>query len=239
MEILDASLPDGHLCRDVAKLLSQAGYVLPGYEPNKRVYKPSINAEHFKIRVRRSLQIAIELARGEADIGISGLDCFSEFPGAELLLDLDEPATKLVLAIPKQFEHVTNFETFMDYICQSGVTIFSEYPNFVRQYIANHPAYMARYKEPPGLDIGWKIIRTNSPVGIRLSFGSTEGNDFFVDTVETGRTLLVNGSKAICDLLERSTPWLAASQRALSSPWKRAKIMEFQSRLKAAIRNVV
>ncbi len=240
MKILDLSVPDGHLCRDVAKLLSQAGYILPNYELGKRVYTPSINAKHLKVRVRRSLQIAIELARGEVDIGISGLDCFYEFPGAELLLNLEEPATKLVLAIPnsEQFKHVINFETFVDYICQGGVTIFSEYPNFTRQYIANHPVYRSKYNESPGLDIGWKIIRTNSPVGIRLSFGSTEGNDFFVDTVETGRTLKANGSRQICVLMERSTPWLAASQRALSNPWKRAKIIDLQSRLKAAIENV-
>jgi len=237
MKILTIALPDGHPCRRVAKILDLAGYILPEYGPGKRIYEPSINAKHFRVLVRRPMQIAIESARGEADIGISGLDCFLEFPGAELLLNLEKPTTKLVLAIPnsEQFKHVTSFKSFVEYICPGGVTIFSEYPSFTRQYIANNPAYRSKYEEPPSLDLGWKIIRTGSPVGIRLSFGSTEGNDYFVDTVETGRTLKANGSKPICTLLERSVPYLAASQRALSDPWKRAQIMDFQSRLKKAL----
>ena len=237
MEVINLPLLDGHLCRRVAAVLKQAGYVLPDYGPDKRIYEPSINAEHFRILVRRPMQIAIELARGEADVGITGLDCTREFPGAELLLDLEKPVTKLVLAVPNsdEFNHITSFEAFVEHIFPKGVTIYSEYPRFVRQYFANHPAYRLKCTEPPGLDLGWQIIRSSSPIGIRLSFGSTEGNKFFVDIIETGGTLKANGSKPICTLLERSTPWLAASQRALSDPWKRAKIIDLQSRLKAAI----
>lgn len=240
MKVINLRLPDGHLCPQVAAILEQAGYILPDYGASKRIYEPSINAGHYRILVRRPMQIAIELARGEADVGITGLDCIREFPGAELLLDLEKPVTKLVLAVPNSddFNHITSYETFVEHIFPKGVTIYSEYPRFVRQYFANHPAYRLKCTEPPGLDLGWQIVRSSSPIGIRLSFGSTEGNEFFVDVVETGRTLKSNGSKPICTLLERSTPWLAASQRALSDPWKRAKIINLQSRLKAAIENV-
>lgn len=240
MEVINLPLPGGHLCRRVAAVLKQAGYVLPDYGPDKRIYEPSINAEHFRILVRRPMQIAIELARGEADVGITGLDCIREFPGAELLLDLEKPVTKLVLAVPNsdEFNHITSFEAFIQYVCPKGVTIYSEYPRFVRQYIADHPTYRLKYKEPPGLDFAWQIIRSGSPVGVRISFGVTEANPIFADISETGNTIRKNGSKEICTLLERSTPWLAASQRALSDPWKRAKIIDLQSRLKAAIENV-
>lgn len=240
MEIINVRFPDGHLCSRLAALLRQAGYIIPDYGPGQRDYQPKVNARHLNILVRRPMQIAIELARGEADAGISGLDCFREFAGAELLLNLAKPATKLVLALPNSdaFSHITNFKAFIQHVGAKGVTIYSEYPRFTRQYIANHPAYYSKYEEPPGLDLGWQIIRSSSPIGIRLSFGSTEGNDFFVDVVETGRTIRANGSKPICTLLEHSTPWLAASQRALSNPWKRAKITEIQSRLRAAIEDV-
>lgn len=240
MEYINVRLPDGHLCSRAASVLRQADYVISDYGQGQRNYQPEINARHIHILVRRPMQIAIELARGEADAGVAGLDCFREFPGAELLLNLEKPVTKLVLAIPNsdKFGHITNFEGFIKYICPRGVTIYSEYPRFVRQYIANHPSYYSNYKEPPGFDLGWKIIRTNSPVGIRLSFGSTEGNDFYADVVETGGTIRANGSKEICTLLKRSSPWLAASQLALSNPWKRAKIIEFQSHLKAAMEDV-
>jgi len=240
MKVINLRLPDGHLCPRVAEILKKAGYVVRDYAPGKRIYEPSINAEHFKVLVRRPMQIAIELSRSEVDVGVTGRDCTCEFPGAELLLDLKEPTTKLVLAIPKSedFGHITNFDTFVEHICPSGVTIYSEFPNFVREYFVNHPAYRSNYTEPPSLDLGRQIFRSCSPVGIRISLGCTEGNYFFADTVETGETLGKNGSREICTLLERSTPWLVASQRALSNPWKRAKIMEFQSRLKAVIEDV-
>lgn len=237
MELINLRLPDGHLLPHVAETLKKAGYILPDYAPGKRIYEPSINAEHFKVLVRRPMQIAIELARGEADAGIAGFDCLHEFIGAELLLDLERPTTRLVLAIPTsdEFNHVTDFESLIKYICPQGLTIYSEYPRFVQEYIANHPIYRSKYTEPPGLDLGWQIIRSSSPIGVRLSFGSTEGNDVFVDIIETGKTLKANGSKPICTLLERSTPWLAASQLALSFPWKRSKIMELYSRLQKAL----
>lgn len=240
MKVINSRLPDGHLCPRVAEILKKAGYVVRDYAPGKRIYEPSINAEHFKVLVRRPMQIAIELARGEADLGVTGRDCIFEFPGAELLLDLKKPSTRFVLAVPTSddFNHIKNFETFAQYVCPKGVTIFSEYPRLTRQYITNHPAYRSRYKDPPSLDLGWEIIRSSSPVGVRLSFGSTESNPIFTDTSETGDTIKKNGSREICTLLERSTPWLAASQCALSDPWKRAKIMEFQSRLKAVIEDV-
>lgn len=240
MELINLRLPDGHLCPRVASLLKEAGYVITDYGSSQRNYQPKADRKHLKVLVRRPMQIAIELARGEADVGITGCDCTCEFSGTELLLDLGKPVTKLVLAVPNSddFNHITSFETFVEHIFPKGVTIYSEYPRFVRQYFSNHPAYCLKCTEPPGLDLGWQIVRSSSPIGIRLSFGSTEGNEFFVDVVETGRTLKTNGSKPICTLLERSTPWLAASQRALSDPWKRAKIINLQSRLKAAIENV-
>jgi len=237
MKVIKLRLPNGHLCRYVAEVFKQAGYVISDYGSDKRIYEPSINAEHFKILIRRPMQIAIELARGEADAGVTGRDCTCEFPGCEPLLDLEKPTTDLVLAGPNsdEFNRIIDFETFVEYGCPNGVTIYSEYPRFVRQYIANHPTYRSKYKEPPGLDIAWQIIRSGSPVGVRISFGSTEGNQFFADISETGSTIKKNGSKVICTLLKRSTPWLAASQRALSCPWKRARIMELQSRLKKAL----
>jgi ATP phosphoribosyltransferase len=237
MKVLKLLLPDGHLCPRVALVLKQAGYNIPDYSPDQRIYKPKINVKHFTVAVRRPLQIANELARTEADVGITGLDCIREFPGSIPLLDLEEPVTRYVLAVPdtQGFDHVKDLQTFIQYICSGGVTIWSEYPRFVRQYLVDHPAYRSSYKDPPGLDLGWQIILSKSPVVVRLSLGSTEGNQFFADTTQTNSTIKINGSKVIHTLLERSTPWLAASSHVISDPWKRAKIVEFQSRLKAAL----
>lgn len=238
MKVLKLLLPDGeHLCPRVAAVLEKSGYDIQEYGPDERIYNPKINVKELGVAVRRPLQIAIELARAEADVGVTGLDCIREFPGATLLLDLEEPVTQFVLAVPSEqgFDHVKDFRTFVQYICPNGVTIWSEYPRLVQRYIANHPAYRSRYKDPPGLDLGWQIILSQSPIIIRLSFGSTEGNQIFADSAQTSTTIKINGSKVIHTLLNRSTPWLAASSQGLSDPWKRAKIMEFQSRLKTAL----
>jgi ATP phosphoribosyltransferase len=235
MSLIKLQLPDGHLCQRVVTLLKQARYDIPNYGPGQRIYNPEINVKHLEVTVRRPLQIALELARGEADLGVTGVDCVREFPGAILLLNLGEPVTQFVLALRnvREYDHVRDFQAFVDLICPEGVTIWSEYPRFVQQYIADHPAYRSKYKDPPGLDLGWEIKLSESPVVARLSLGSTEGNRFFADSVQTSRTIRINGCRIIHTLLERSTPWLAASSRALSDPWKRAKIMEFQSRLRA------
>jgi len=238
MKVLELQLPDGeHLCPRVAAVLNKAGYQLPDYGPKQRIYNPEINVEHFKVTVRRPLQIAMELGRAEADLGVSGFDCFCEFPGAVLLLDLEEPVTQFVLAVPnvQEFDHVKDLQDFVHNVCPGGVTVWSEYPRFVRQHIADHPAYRSQYKDTPGLDLGWQITLSESPVIVRLSLGATEGNRFFADTAQTGTTIKRSKARVIHTLLERSTPWLAASSQALSDPWKRAKIMEFQSRLKGVI----
>lgn len=237
MNFIKLLLLDGHLCHRVAVLLIKAGYHIPDYGPSKRIYNPEINVKHFSVTVRRPLQIANDLSRGEADAGITGLDCIREFPGSIPLLDLEEPVTKFVLAVPnlQAFGHVRDLQTFVHYVCSGGVAIWSEHPRFVRQYLADHPEYRSKYNDPPGLDLGWQIILSESPVVVRLSLGATEGNRFFADTTQTGATIKRNKAKVIHTLLERSTPWLAASSQALNDPWKRAKIMEFKSRLKAVI----
>jgi ATP phosphoribosyltransferase len=238
MRLLKFLLPDGeHLCLRVARLLKRSGYGIPDYGAGKRIYNPKINIKHFRITVRRPLQIANELSRGEADAGITGLDCIREFPGSIPLLDLEEPVTKFVLTVPnaQEFDHIEGLETFINYICPGGVTIWSEYPHFVQQYFADHPAYRSRYKHPPGLDLAWQVVPSESPVVVRLSLGATEGNRFFADTTQTYTTIIINKGRIIHTLLERSTPWLVASNHALADPYKRVEIMELKSRLKAVI----
>ena len=238
MKVLELLFPDReHLCPRVAALFKEAGYDIPDYGLGKRIYNPEINVNYFRVTVRRPLQIANELARGEADAGVTGLDCLREFPGAILLLDLEEPVTQFVLAVPNtpEFAHIKDLQSFIHYICPGGVTIWSEYPRQVRQYIADHPAYRSKYKEPPGMDLGGHISLSESPVIVRLSHGATEGNRFFADTTQTTTTIKKNGGRVIHTFLKRSTPWLVASSQALSDPWKRAKIMELQSRLNKVI----
>ena len=238
MKVLKLQIADGeHLCPRTTAVLKQAGYDIPDYGPDSRIYKPESNVKHFMVMVRRPLQIANELARGEADAGVTGLDCLREFPGAILLLDLEEPVTQFVLAVPNtpEFAHIKDLQSFIHYICPGGVTIWSEYPRQVRQYIADHPTYRSKYKEPPGMDLGWHISLSESPVIVRLSHGATEGNRFFADTTQTTTTIKKNGGRVIHTFLKRSTPWLVASSQALSDPWKRAKIIELQSRLNKVI----
>jgi len=238
MKKVELVLPNGHLSRYVAGLLRTAGYSLPEYGPGTRNFRPTINESHMDIRVTRPLQIAIDLARSDADVGITGLDCLCEFPGGVLLLDLERPATSLDLMIPKhEFDHISTFEDFLEFALSHSATIFSEFPSYVRRYIGAHPAYRSTCKEPPQLDVAWTVIASTSPIVVRLSFGSTEGNEFFVDCVDTGNTAEINGCKRIHSFLERSTPYLAASSQALLDPYKAEKIRDIVSRLKLALKS--
>lgn len=234
--ILKFMVPKGHLGNRVAIILSKAGYILPNY-PNGRVYRAIVDERKIKVTMARAMDIALTVVRGDADVGVSGLDFLLEFPRAELLLDLLEPVTQWVLARSgeDELEGISDLPSFYAYLRHENVTIHTRLPHFVRQYFALCPYYREICSEPPGLDLGWVVFPSSSRINIRLSSGCTEGNNFFVDCVHNGDTLRVNGCKDIHTIIERSTPWLAASSQALSDPRKRAKITELKSRLKAVI----
>lgn len=224
--------PNGHLDSWTAMFLQKMGYALPGY-PNRRNYRITLREKHISVRISRPMDIAIALARGDADIGITGLDCLYEFAGARLLWDLKEPVTRLVFGLSdsSEFDHITDMRSFCAHLRRQPATIHTEYPRFLWRYFSRRPEYLVICSESPVLDLGWPVLPSNSPLTIRSSYGCTEGNDFFVDCVQTGKTLKDNNCRSIHTVLKHCTPYLVASYSALADPWKRMKMSEICTRL--------
>lgn len=228
-KILKLWKPDGHLARQASTLLAGVGYS----NPNPRIYRIMLKEQFIEMRTARPLDIAISLVRGHADIAIVGRDAVLEFPRVKLLLDMQRPVTQLRLAVRDilKFRHIRNLSDFYEYLRHQSVAIYSEYPRYVWRYFSGHPGYLAVCNEPPTLDLGWPILSSRSPLTICHFSGCTEGNDCFVDSVEKGETLELNHCRPIHTLLERSTPYLAASYNALADPWKRMKIAEIHTKM--------
>jgi len=228
-KLLKLRKPGGHLAKRATALLRGIGY----NSPDERIYRVVLEEKQTEIRTAKPKDIAISLIRGDADVAISGVDCLLEYPGARLLLDLKRPVTKLKLALhdEPEFCHISDLSSFCRHLRAQDIIVHTEYPRLVWRYFSKHPEYRAICNEPPTLDLGGPVFAFNSPLTIRRSSGKTEGNDYFVDTIESGETLKRNKCRAIHTLLNRCTPFLAASDNALEDPWKRSKINEIYTGL--------
>ena len=153
-KMLEWLVPNGHLGNRVAELLWQTDHVLSGY-PRRRIYRAILKEKQIQMVISRPMDIAIALARGDADIGITGLDCFTEFPGAILMLDLQSPITQLVLATSERpnLHSINDIVSFCDYLRHGKITIHTEYPRFLWRYFTKNPEYKEVCNEPPGLDL--------------------------------------------------------------------------------------
>jgi ATP phosphoribosyltransferase len=76
---LKVALPKGSLMGDVASLLADVGFAVPGYDPSSRVYR--FRAErpaHVFVKVFAERDIPVQVAVGNYDIGIAGSDWIDE-----------------------------------------------------------------------------------------------------------------------------------------------------------------
>jgi ATP phosphoribosyltransferase len=229
-------VPDGHHQEQATRLLGLAGLLAGTRAADDRCYSLSASRGWLAVQFARPAEIASTVCRGEADVGICGLDWIEEAGGGCVrLLDLVFGQVDLRLLVPKRWRNVTCAADLLTRVGSDGLMVWTEYPLITRGFFAELPAHQELTSHPPSLQLlPWHEEATDSPVTIRLSFGKTEAKEVLVDVVDTGRTAESNGKKSIATVLAGSTAWLIASHEAMSVPWKAVRIAEMAEALRVA-----
>lgn len=234
------AVPAGSLQKTTFEILERAGYKISGQE---RSYRPAINDPEIELKLLRPQEIPVLVNEGLYDIGITGLDWIRE-TGAdvEALQNLEYGRVKLVVAIPKQWDSIDSFSSFLETFISDGrtVRISAEYLNITSEYIKNNLIYRKLFgNSEPLVVTPWWRKGENAQVRIFLSFGATEAKppevaDAVVDVTETGTSLAQNNLKAIETIME-STAFLIANKNSMDSPVKREKILDILALLKGVV----
>ncbi len=234
------AIPAGSLQKATFEILERAGYRVTGQD---RSYRPSINDPEIELKLLRPQEIPVLVSEGIYDIGITGLDWIRETNAdVEALQNLEYGRIKIVVAIPKQWDGVDSFSSFLETFIGSGknVRISAEYLNLTAEYIKNNPSYRKFFGNTEPLVVTpWWRKGENPKVSIFLSFGATEAKppevaDAIIDVTETGTSLAQNNLKAIETIME-STAFLIANKNSLNSPAKCEKIFDILALLKGVV----
>jgi len=234
------AIPKGSLERNTYLLLEQSGYRISGLE---RSYRPLINDPDISLKILRPQEIPIHVSEGLIDIGITGIDWIAEVNAdVRILLRLDYGLVKLVLAVPKEYEHVGTLSELIREFNRLGkrLKISTEYLNLTCKYLMSNDEYLKLYssQEPVTITPWWRK-GSNLMVNVILSFGATEAKppedaDAIVDVVETGITLIQNNLKPI-EVLMESCAVLISNKESLKDDIKREKIYDILALIKGVI----
>jgi ATP phosphoribosyltransferase len=240
MKKVKFAIPKGHLGDSTFRVLERAGYNIVGYD---RTYRPHINDPRIELKILRPQEIPRFVAEGMQDVGITGYDWVKETRAeVETLLDLEYSRVRLIMAIPKTWEDLDDFNSLLKEFNRRGksLRISTEYLNSSVDYIKSNNVYQELYGDAePVVVTPWWRIGDNEKVTIFLSFGATEAKppedaDAIVEIVDTGTSLEQNNLKIIAKILD-TTALLIANKEALVDSDKREKIYDIMTLLKGVV----
>lgn len=200
-------LPKGRLLASVVNLLNDAGF---GIRIHDRLYLASTPDAELEIKIMKPQNIPQLLEVDSHDLGFTGFDWIIETSAAvHPLMDLQLDPVKIVAAIPETHNPAD--------LRGRQIVAASEYQNLTLRYLKKHK-------------LNYYFIRT---------YGATEvfppdDADLVVDNVSTGRTLAEHHLKAIDNLLESTTRFIG-SRKMLSCPWKKKKVEQWITLIKAVL----
>ncbi|WP_275098357.1 ATP phosphoribosyltransferase [Sedimenticola hydrogenitrophicus] len=216
MPQLKLGIPKGSLESATLSLFKQAGWNIT---PRSRNYFPSIDDADISCALVRSQEMAPYVANGTLDLGLTGHDWILETESENEVVEIselvyskssDQPC-RWVLVVPKE-SPIQSIEDLQ------GKKISTELVSFTKRYLAQR-----------GID-----------ARVEFSWGATEAKvveglvDAVVEITETGSTIRAHGLRIVCDILHTETR-LIANKQAMQDPWKRAKIEQIATLLRAAL----
>ena len=168
--MLRVAVPNkGSLSEKATSILKEAGYVTRGDSKSLTIADEDNGVEFYFLRPK---DIAIYIASGHLDIGITGRDLAADTrEEVDELLPLGFGASAFRYAAPKDEDWTVEQ--------LAGKRIATSYPNLVRKDLANR-----------GLEA--QVIRLDGAVEISIRLGVA---DVIADVVSTGRTLRQQGLK--------------------------------------------
>ncbi len=135
---LRIALPKGRLAAETSSLINKAGIELDDYGEKSRLYRlKSANYSQLAFKVLHEKDIPIQVAIGNYDMGICGLDWIEElitkYPSSEILKLRDLGYGKYNLCITtSRAGKISSLEDLRQY--EGDVRIASEYPNIAESF---------------------------------------------------------------------------------------------------------
>ncbi|WP_130471870.1 ATP phosphoribosyltransferase [Candidatus Magnetaquicoccus inordinatus] len=213
---LKLGLPKGSLEQSTIELFAQAGWNIT---PFSRNYFPVIDDPELTCSLVRPQEMALYVADGTLDLGLTGQDWIRERDCEEkvlpiTLLEYSKSSNKpcrWVLAVRKE----SPIQSLADL---QGKRVATELEHVTRSYLLQH-------------GVSAEVI---------FSWGATEAKaveglvDAIVEITETGSTIHAHGLRIIDEVMQTST-CLIANPQAYSDPWKKEKIDQIALLLSAAL----
>jgi ATP phosphoribosyltransferase len=219
---LKLGLPKGSLQDATIQLFARAGF---NVYVSSRSYYPSIDDPDIECMLIRAQEMARYVADGILDAGLTGQDWIAEHsvqreasgrentvtPIADLIYAKQSfGRVRWVLAVPEDSPYRTPGDL-------AGKTVATELVRVTE-------AYFRRLDIPVNVEFSWGATEVKPPV---LA-------DAIVEVTETGSSLRANRLRIIDTVMESNTQ-LIANTCALADPWKREKIDNLSTLLRAAI----
>jgi len=212
--ILQFGIPKGSLENATVELFRKAGWNI---SISSRSYFPGVDDDEMNCKLIRPQEMGKYVERGTIDAGIAGRDWVRE--NESDVVEVVEMIYSKVSRRPARWVLVVTQDSKVQKPEDlHGATISTELVGFTKRYFAER----------------------NIPVTVEFSWGATEAKvvdglcDAIVEVTETGSTIRANGLRIVCDLME-SVPVLIANKASWADPWKRAKIENIATLLKAAL----
>jgi ATP phosphoribosyltransferase len=217
MRPLTLAIPSkGRLMDQCTDALAKAGLRVVR-EGSDRGYRGRLDGiDGIEIAFLSASEIALNLADGKIDLGITGNDLLQEkAPSAAILAPLDFGRADVVVAVPMCWLDVASMAD-LDEVSESfyshhgrRLRVATKYVNLTRRFFAAKGV------------TGYRIVESAGATEGAPAAGTAEA---IVDITTTGSTLAANHLKILDDgVILRSSAVLAASQTALSD--SRAEIL--------------
>ncbi len=211
---LKFGIPKGSLEKATLDLFQRAGWLI---KVSARNYFPSVDDPHLSCALIRPQEMAHYVEEGALDAAITGRDWVVEKESdvvevQELVYSKESPRPARWVLVVTEESPIRRLEDMQ------GKKIATELVSFTRRYFQER----------------------NIQVKVEFSWGTTEAKvveglvDAIVDVTETGSTIQAHGLRIVHELMQ-STPRLIANKESWQEPWKKEKIQQIGTLLKAAL----
>jgi len=211
---LKIGIPKGSLEKATIDLFAKAGWMI---KTSTRNYFPSVDDPHLSCAIIQAQEMAHYVEEGVLDAAITGKDWIVESGSdvvevQELIYSKESPRPARWVLVVTEDSPIQRLEDLQ------GKKVATELVSFTKRYFAER-----------GIN-----------VKVEFSWGTTEAKvveglvDAIVDVTETGATIRAHHLRIVQELMQ-STPRLIANKGSWEDPWKKEKILQIATLLKAAL----
>jgi ATP phosphoribosyltransferase len=211
---LKFGVPKGSLEKATIDLFAKAGWMI---KTSSRNYFPTVDDPHLSCAIIRAQEMAHYVEEGVLDAAITGKDWILETGSdvveiQEMIYSKESPRPARWVLVVTEESPIRQLEDLQ------GKKIATELVSFTKKYFAER-----------GIS-----------VKVEFSWGTTEAKvveglvDAIVDVTETGSTIRAHHLRIVHELMQ-STPRLIANKESWKDPWKKEKIEQISTLLKAAL----